>query len=88
MTRHKKIESNLFELLFMLKDTCTASESVEVRDFIDVGEYGVALETLICIIKEESKKISKEVLILIKETAVYMAMDPDLVNSKLINNLR
>ena len=44
----------------MLSQALTTAESAEVQMFLDVGEYGVALETLCGIIVEEDKTIPWE----------------------------
>ncbi len=56
----------------MLSDT----ERAEVQRFIDVGEYGLALETAVAIYCEEKKTPTAEVVDLIKRSAEIMAMDP------------
>ena len=50
------------------------SESDEIKHFLDVGEYGIALETLIDIINEEGKSISRRALGLIGELALQMEL--------------
>jgi len=66
------IESSLTLLLSLLSSALSGSEAQEVRDFIDVGEYGLALETLVDIVTEEEKSISAEALRLIIELADSM----------------
>lgn len=66
------IESSLTLLLSQLSSALSRSEAQEVRDFIDVGEYGLALETLVDIVAEEEKSISAEALRLIIELADSM----------------
>lgn len=58
---YKEIEA-LFERLFSeLKPVLSESEYYEVYHFFDVGEYGLAVETLISILDEE--RIEKTTLI-------------------------
>jgi hypothetical protein len=59
-------------LLSLLSSALSWSEAQEVRDFVDVGEYGLALETLVDIVTEEEKSISAEALRLIIELADSM----------------
>ena len=79
----KLIETLLLRLLLLLKVVFTDPEVQEVKDFIDVGEYGIALETLVEIIIEESKPISIEALGLIKEIAALMKLDDKGLQSRL-----
>ncbi len=64
---YREIESTLDLLLMVLSDSFSESESIEVQEFIDVGEYGIALETIIDIINEESKNITNEAEFLIEK---------------------
>ncbi|AUB85535.1 MafI family immunity protein [Candidatus Thiodictyon syntrophicum] len=66
------IEGSLTLLLSLLSSALSWSEAQEVRDFVDVGEYGLALETLVDIVTEEEKSISAEALRLIIELADSM----------------
>lgn len=47
---YRKIETTLDLLLMALPDSFSESESIEVQEFIDAGEYGIALETL-CVVE-------------------------------------
>ena len=69
------IENLLVRLLSQLVNVFSESEVNEVKDFVDVGEYGLALDTIIDIINEESKSIPQEVISIAKEAAVSMGMD-------------
>lgn len=51
------LEVSLHAILDQLQQVLTVPEHQEVREFIDVQEYGVALETLVGIIVEGHKKI-------------------------------
>ena len=69
------------ELLFsqLLTDTSSVlsdSERAEVQRFIDVGEYGLALETTADIHAEEKKALSADQVALIERLAEAMAMEP------------
>jgi hypothetical protein len=59
-----------------LKTVLSASRIKEVSDFVDVGEYGVALETAFFIIDEEKKPISIEARDLIDNIGRMMMMHP------------
>jgi len=54
----EKTERFLDALLADLSSTLSSTERAEVVEFIDVGEYGIALETLVALIVEEHKQIS------------------------------
>jgi uncharacterized protein with HEPN domain len=66
------IEVKLEKILSTLDKTFSQNEKEEVRDFIGVGEYGLAMSTLIDIINEEKKNISKEVYDLLEELEKIM----------------
>lgn len=46
-----------------------------MRDFLNYGEYGLALDTIIDIHAEEGKLLNVEVLDLIKKTSLLMEID-------------
>ena len=52
-----KIEAAFHELLGTLAAVLSESERQEVSQFVDVGEYGVALETLSALLVEERKQL-------------------------------
>lgn len=79
---YRKIESTLDLLLMALSDSFSESESIEVQEFIDAGEYGIALETLINIIEEESKSIPKEALSLAKKAGECMDVDINAIEKR------
>lgn len=56
---YNRLENLLTYLLESLGDVLSINEKQEVHEFIQHGEYGIALETLCSIIKEEKKKISE-----------------------------
>ena len=53
------IEHRLTSVLEALSDELSVAERSEVEEFIEVGEYGVALETLSALLVEERKRISR-----------------------------
>jgi hypothetical protein len=71
-----EIERKLRELVKALESSFLPSETNEVISFVDVGEYGIALETICFIIAEEKKDISYTVYSLIEEAGCKMQMDP------------
>ena len=79
----QSIENLLFQLLASVDKTFDPKEKEEVQDFIDVGEYGLALETFVDIVVEENKKILEVDLDLIKKLAVEMSMDQEAFHQKL-----
>ncbi len=58
----------------MLKETFSASEIAEVREFIDAGEYGLALETTVDIFVEERKVAPQEIAVMIENLANAMQL--------------
>lgn len=53
---YEHLEVSLRSLLAE-NDSLSSSEKAEIERFLEVGEYGVAFETLCAIIKEEGKTI-------------------------------
>ena len=80
---YQYIEDMLLRLLGLLLETFTDSEKSEVQDFIDAGEYGLALETLVDIVTEENKQVSGESLALVCELADVMQLDKKVFEEKL-----
>lgn len=80
---YQYIEDLLVQLLGLLLEIFTDSEKSEVQDFIDAGEYGLALETLIDIVIEENKQVSGEFLALVCELADVMQLDKKVFEEKL-----
>lgn len=78
-----KVENLLLKLLTSVEQAFNREELKEVQDFIDAGEYGLALETFSDIVVEENKKIAGADLDLIEELAVTMAMDQEAFHQKL-----
>jgi hypothetical protein len=84
---YQQIEGLLEQLLELLKSVFSESEQSEVQDFINVGEYGLALETLVDVVQEEDKKISKEALRLIKKLCSLMSVDEKAIERKLYGRI-
>jgi exopolysaccharide biosynthesis predicted pyruvyltransferase EpsI len=77
------LEAGLVEILSQLGDTLSGSERQEVEEFVDVGEYGVALETLSFLIVEEEKRISRSTFHSIARLAEQMGISESVVTDKL-----
>jgi hypothetical protein len=54
-----ELETRLGSILLMLGPQLSPEESWEVNHFLDVGEYGLALQTLTALLIEERKKIRR-----------------------------
>lgn len=67
----EKLLLQTLDFMFLFSE----AEKDEVREFIDVGEYGLALETLVDIVSEENKLISHEALLLIYRVIDAMNLD-------------
>jgi hypothetical protein len=80
MSQFLEIDDSLRRVLKVLGASFSASEVKEVCDFLDVGEYGIALETICGIIAEERKSITSEVQALIGQIGTRMGMDSQLWN--------
>lgn len=80
---YNEIENLLLDLLNLVARIFSKNEIQEVQDFIDVGEYGLALETFVDIICEEQKQTSKNTLDLIYKLARIMAIDETALKKKL-----
>lgn len=72
---YQRIEKLFSQLLTLLAATFSDAEVSEVREFIDAGEYGLALETLVDIVLEEGKRISTEEAKLVYELVDAMNLD-------------
>lgn len=70
---YESLENELRTLLESL-DTFSDSEKAEVVRYVDVGEYGLALETVFDIALEESKVISKALKLSITRLAEKMGI--------------
>jgi hypothetical protein len=80
---YRYTEELLLRLLGLLLGVFTDSEKNEVRDFIDAGEYGLALETFVDIVVEENKQIPGESLVLVYELVDVMRLDKKVFEEKL-----
>jgi hypothetical protein len=76
MRDHKTLESALRTIVTDLGNKLTSVERVDVIDFVDNGEYGIALETLCAILTENDRFVAKEVLGRIQKVGTEMELDP------------
>jgi hypothetical protein len=83
MADFDEIEALFAKLLAVADRVLSQSEQTEVRKFIDVGEYGLALETAVDIFVEEGKKPSADVVSLIEQLAKAMSMEPGVLTKRL-----
>jgi len=83
MVDYKVVENLLLRILSILVGVFSESEANEVTEFINAGEYGLALDTLIDIIDEESKSVPQEVVELAKQTAIAMNLDGIVMKKRL-----
>jgi hypothetical protein len=81
MHNYTLLETKLSALLDSLKEVFTPSEISEVRQFLEAGEYGLALETTCGIIAEEQKQVGNQVLEQIRELSDLMRLDSEIVSA-------
>ena len=77
MSKFDEIESMFLSLTDAAKSVLSKSECAEIQEYIDVGEYGIALRTAVAIYAEENKVASVETRILIGRLAEAMKIDPN-----------
>lgn len=69
----------LFESLYLhLASLFSSPDLAEVMEYLDHGEYGIALETLCFIIEDEKKPITQKIYALIAQLGNLMEMEKDL----------
>ncbi|MCS4295489.1 hypothetical protein M2375_003732 [Comamonas sp. BIGb0152] len=76
MPDFKNIEYLLSQLMLEAQLVFSDVEMSEVQRFIAVGEYGLALETIVDIYFEEKKVASMRAINIIESLAYAMSMDP------------
>jgi hypothetical protein len=79
VTNFAMIESLFSDLLNASEGDFSAAECAEVQSFLNVGEYGLALETAVDIYAEEQKIPSPDAISLIGRLITAMSMNQDLV---------
>lgn len=68
------IEKQFSVLLQILANSFSDDEMKEISDFIEVGEYGLALQTFVDIVKEERKRIPLGAYVAVEELATLMGV--------------
>jgi hypothetical protein len=74
MTDFTKLD-DLFARMFYIASELSESEKEEIKEFVDHGEYGLALSTTIAIYREENKRPSEMVYDLVRQIATEMGAD-------------
>lgn len=75
------IDSRIAELLDSLAPLFSTPEQSEVREFVDAGEYGLALETLCGIVTEEHKVVAASVKEQVRELRDLMGLDSPMIDA-------
>jgi hypothetical protein len=75
---YDELETRLGSILLTLGPQLSPEESWEVNHFLDVGEYGLALQTLTDLLIEERKKIRRGTYNDIAEVAKRMGMEREI----------
>jgi hypothetical protein len=70
------MNKKLNELLDLCRNSFSDNEIEEVKEFIDVNENKLALETICAIFYEEKKMVTQEQLDLIKSIGGNMTISP------------
>lgn len=83
MSHFKQLELMFSELLAESMTVLMDSERAEIQHFIDVGEYGLALETAVDVYQEEGKAASANVLMLMERLADAMSIESTSLLSRL-----
>ncbi|QNM98710.1 hypothetical protein [Chitinimonas koreensis] len=71
------IESSSTALMRATLSTLSESERGGIQDYIDVGEYGLALKTAVAIYTEEEKEAPLEVVNMVVNLARLISIDPE-----------
>lgn len=77
---YERLESMLRELLNSLSFNMSPAEQSEVGNFLEVNEYGLALETLSGILTEEHKVIDTTVKEKVQELQSIMGMESRIID--------
>ncbi|MCO6517995.1 MAG: MafI family immunity protein [Snodgrassella sp.] len=81
---YQEVEENFGNLISLLNKSFISKEIDEIKDFVDYGEYGLALDTLIDIIKEENKEINNGIFQYIAELSNLMEQNMEVITKDLI----
>ncbi|MCT6881280.1 hypothetical protein BGI10_04760 [Snodgrassella alvi] len=82
---YQEVEENFGNLISLLNKSFISKEIDEIKDFVDYGEYGLALDTLIDIIKEENKEINNDIFQYIAKLSNLMEQNMEAITKDLIN---
>lgn len=82
---YQEVEENFGNLISLLNKSFISKEIDEIKDFVDYGEYGLALDTLIDIIKEENKEINNDIFQYIAKLSNLMEHNMEAITKDLIN---
>lgn len=74
-SKYTELEQRMYALVAALQPPLTELHAKEVVHFLEVGEYGVALETAGAILKEEGLRPSPEALEEMRRLADEMEID-------------
>jgi hypothetical protein len=77
MSNFKQLELLFSELLGPAESRLSKSEREEIREFVDVGEYGIALRTAVGIFYEEKKVPTELEKVLLRQLAEGMLIEPE-----------
>lgn len=75
---YDRLQTQLEGILVMLESVLSTEESNEVGHFIDVGEYGLALEILSDLLIEEQKKIPQGAYEAMMQAARQMGIEQEI----------
>lgn len=75
MSNFEEVELLFANLLVATSSVLSNAERTEIQKFIDVGEYGLALETAADIYVEEKKIASADVVTLFEKLAEAMSVE-------------
>jgi len=76
MSGFDQIEAGFVRLLASASSVLTETELAEISHFVDVGEYGLALQTAVDVFVEQRKRPPVEVVSLVEELSRSMGMEP------------
>jgi hypothetical protein len=76
MLNFDKVEELFLNLIDEANKALTDSEVAEIQEYIDVGEYGLALSTAVAVYVEEQKIASARTLELVAQLSFEMSDDP------------
>lgn len=77
MQNYNELDSMFETFLVQPGSALSDLERNEIREYVDVGEYGLALRTVVAIFDEEQKIPTNEERSLINRLAIAMSIDAD-----------